>query len=404
MVRIKTNIRKYGLVSTYLILTFALLIKYISRYGKGDYSYSEYFINYSTGFTRRGLTGELILRSPTFVQSNIFLILSALQVIALAYNFLLLFKIGRILDLSQTQLFFLVFCPSFIGFTSWSYSCAFKKDSLIFAFLLTFIFRYLKLENKNDPHVLLKFCFFTLLFLIPLMLVHEAVIIIIAPFLFIILLRAFKLLKYNSWNFLCYKLFIFVVLFSILINIFFVFLIFGGEDYDPELNFKAVEKFMPLNFGSFQTLHAPEYYAKPISAKLNNQTTLFTYIFCLLISHLILCWILNLRGYFKYFLYNTHLIVFALVVFSDWDRIIQLWTLSLFCYYCLNQAQMKEDYVSHGKNFNFIRSYRNPQILGLIFFIVFRVPGSPTPIYFTDSFALMIFIKFFFNLDDRFLS
>ena len=381
-----------------------MLIKYISRYGKGDYSYSEYFINYSTGFTRRGLTGELILKSPDFIQSNIFLILTMLQIVALAYNFILLFKIGKILNLSQAQQFFLVFCPSFIGFSSWSYSNAFKKDSFIIAFLLTFVFKYLVLKNRSDPHVLITFCFFSLVFSIPLMLIHEVIIFIIAPFIMVILVRAYKALKSKTPSLFREKFFGFVVLFWIAINLFFVYLILGGKNYNAEINFKAVEAFKPLNFGPFQSLHDIGYYGKPISAKLSDQTTLYTYLFCLVFTHLILCRFLNLRAYFKYFLYNIHLIFFALVIFSDWDRLIQFWTLSLFCHYCLNQPQNVKESKFGKKVTDKISFLKNPQIPGFIYFIVFRVPGTPTPIYFFDSFALLVFIKFFFNLDVRFLN
>ena len=404
MLKIRTFLEKYALVYSYLFLTFALLIKYISKYGKGDYSYSEYFINYSTGFTRRGLTGELILRSPDFIQRNIFLILTMLQIVTLIYNFLLLIKICKLLNLSQAQQFFLIFCPSFIGFSSWSYSTAFKKDSFIIAFLLTFVFKYLVLDNRCDPYILIKFCFFTLVFSIPLMLIHEVIIFIISPFILIILVRAYKGIKSQELNLFKEKIFGFVVLFWFGINLFFVYLILGGANYNAELNFKAVEAFMPLNFGPYQSLHDPSYFWKPISAKLNDRTTLFTYLFCLIFTHLILCWVLKLSLYFKYFLYNVHLVIFALVIFSDWDRLIQFWTLSLFCYYCLNHPETSRE-IKFGKNIiNRISFLKNPQIPGFLYFIVFRVPGTPTPIYFSDTFALLIFIKFFFDLDVRFLN
>jgi hypothetical protein len=404
VLKIKTFLKEYGIVSFYLFFTFAYLIKYISKYGEGDYSYSEYFINYSTGFTRRGLTGELILRSPDFIQHNIFLILTMLQVVTLFYNFFLLFKIGKILNLSRTRQFLLVFCPSFIGYSSWSYANAFKKDSFIIAFLLTFAFKYLVLESKSDPHITIRFCFSTLVFSIPLMLIHEAITLIIGPFIMVILVRAYKALKFSRVNLFREKFFFFVVFFWIGINMFFVYLILGGENYNAEINFKAVDAFGPLNFGPFKSLHDPSYYGKPISYNLSNQTILFTYLFCLIFTHLILCTILNSTAYLKYFFYNVHLIIFALVIFSDWDRLIQFWTLSLFCYYCLNQRQTAKERKLTNKIISKIPFLENPQIPGFILFLVFRVPVTPTPLYFSDSFALLIFIKFFFDLDDRFLN
>jgi hypothetical protein len=399
--KIKTYIEKYGILYSYIFVTFALLIKYIFKYGKGDYSYSEYFINYSTGFTRRGLTGELILKSPDFIQSNIFLILTMLQIVALAYNFILLFKIGKLLDLSQVQKFFLLFFPSFIGYSSWSYSTAFKKDSFIIAFLLTFVYKYLVLKSRSDPHVLLRFCFYSLLFAIPLMLIHEVIIFIIDPFILIILVRACKSLECKRLSLFREKFFGFVIFFWMLINLFFVYLILSGKNYNAEVNFKAVEAFKPLHFGPFQSLHDIGYYGKPILAKLNDQTTLYTYIFCLMLTHLILCRILNLNAYFKYFLYNIHFLFFALVIFSDWDRLIQFWTLSLFCYYCLNQPHTIKKSTINEKIITKISFLKNPQIPGFIFFIIFRVPGTPTPIHFLDSFSFLFFTKLLFNLDAR---
>ena len=121
------------LIGVFLILLFINSIYYIHFfvYSSNEWLVADWLINYSGGFVRRGLSGELILLISNFfniaAQDSLFFLFSSLQLFFFIFIFILL---------RQKQItfwFFLIFAsPSFLSFYIFDPSIIARKEILIY--------------------------------------------------------------------------------------------------------------------------------------------------------------------------------------------------------------------------------------------------------------------------------
>jgi len=378
-------------LSFYLIVTVMVFLSYILRFGKGDYNFSEYFINYTSGFVRRGLTGEIILNFPKLSSGNIFHILLAIHLFFLLLNFFLMFKIAYKLGLSRAQQIILVLHPGLVGYYSWSYSNAFKKDILIQTFLLLVVYLFLTNYHKETIDRLLNYLIITLMCMPFIMLLHEITFFLMSILYLIIFKRILLILKiwYDLKNhFLCYFKFGTLIVLYLLNFIFFLILTRMHTSYDARATFDAVSKYMPLSYGPFPPIsNNINFYYNPVLLKLKDTENLVTYVIGLLlvifIYYFALSWN-NKKTFAILFALNAHILLFSMI-FSDWDRIIVFWSFTFFASYAI----YFHDSGSMSQSFGFIKSLIHPMLNsrtlswlpGLIIFLLVRVPtGNPAEI------------------------
>ena len=179
------------ILSGYLIVTFSVFLSYMFRYGRGDYNFSEYFVNYSSGFVRRGLPGEIFMRIPGITRESIFFTLLTIHLLALISNYLLIYRISKKIGLSGSQIVVFMLHPSLVGYYSWSYSNAFKKDLIMEIFILLIVYFFLLYFDKRHINRLITYLILSLITMPFFMLVHEIIFFISAAVYAVMFYRIF---------------------------------------------------------------------------------------------------------------------------------------------------------------------------------------------------------------------
>jgi hypothetical protein len=230
------------------------------------------------------LTGQIILLIPGIGAQQIFYFLILLHSTALLFNFMLILKISEKMNFSKTQKYILLVHPSLVGYYSWSYSNAFKKDILIESFILTLTYLFLTHWKKNGINTFINLLIGSLLLMPVFMLVHEIVFYlssVLYLYIFYAILNSTNLKKLIK----SYSLKFIVLISLFLSNAFcFVFLILSEPIYDPDETFAAVQKFQPLSFGPFPPLtNNTDSYLNPVFLKWDDKQNFFTYFFSLIL-------------------------------------------------------------------------------------------------------------------------
>ena len=139
-----------------------------------EYAYNELFINYETGFIRRGLLGQIFLLlndwisiKPKLFFTTLFFLLYLLQIILFYKVFEKIFKLNSILIL-------FLFSPVFILFTIYDPNIFFIKDIFIKISILIHAYIFIKChiqQNLNKYLKLLKYLVMPILIIFTL--IHE---------------------------------------------------------------------------------------------------------------------------------------------------------------------------------------------------------------------------------------
>jgi hypothetical protein len=157
----------------FLIISYGIAHIYTNKFFS-SYSFSELFINYQSGFIRRGLFGEMFWQINSFFTINpkyffglIFLFLNIAQ----------LFLYFKILSFNKNKFLltiYIIFFPSLLLFGIYDYKVYFLKDIFVKISILlhAFIIIYLKYYKKKEIY-----CAFLIYLIIPLLviisLIHE---------------------------------------------------------------------------------------------------------------------------------------------------------------------------------------------------------------------------------------
>ena len=160
---------------------------------KYSYQYEDWLINYSNGFVRRGLIGEILIKISSIINFNLqylvlfFLIFLLTIFYKKSYNLISKIEYGKIY-------YFLIFSPFFFFFYIVNHSAGIRKEFLLYLFFI-----YLITDEKIDISKY-KLYFYSLIFSI-LILIHEGLIFYL-PFylLFIIFISNRKNLKTIFYN------------------------------------------------------------------------------------------------------------------------------------------------------------------------------------------------------------
>ena len=142
-----------------LILSFfSLFFLYFKHDVSNDSSISEMLINYSGGFTRRGLPGHLFISVSEILNVNlrvvIFFFQSLMQItyFYLIYIFVKSLKIDRLLII-------IFFSPIFLSYPIYEIESLGRKDVIVFAYYTLLLILFEKFKN---PNVINYYVFFIL--------------------------------------------------------------------------------------------------------------------------------------------------------------------------------------------------------------------------------------------------
>jgi len=204
----------FSLISIYAILNIS------NSSISFDWTFQDWLINYEGGFVRRGLSGEIILRTSNFfdvqIQFTYFCILSILSLLF----YLLFFDFLRKEKLNFQNLF-IILSPLSISFIIYNFGAIGRKEILLFIIFLIFIFLLSSIKKRKLS------IFFLIIFFPLILLLHEGLIFFISAFLVIFL---FEINTMNK-KFILSSVLIFVLL---SFGVFMLTAIFNGNSAQVE--------------------------------------------------------------------------------------------------------------------------------------------------------------------------
>ena len=199
-------------ISTILILSViaklfaSVVLLYFSPDALKSFQYSEFLINFSGGFVRRGLLGEILLTYTSLTNNNPKLLITIICIAA--YLFVACFFLKKFKE--KEYCWWVVLSPLMCGFTV----DIIRKDYLLYAILICSLY----LARDISSQTLLKRIAATAIVIIGI-LIHEAFIFWGAPILTLIFLSDRRHIKSN------------IVLIGLILAVFIISCIFKGDIY-----------------------------------------------------------------------------------------------------------------------------------------------------------------------------
>ena len=202
----------YYLYYILILIVCGVFILYSKHDVGNDSSLSDWLINYSGGFVRRGLVGQIVLEFAYFFSIKLRDAIVIFQIISFVTYYLLVFFLLR-KTITNRLLILSVFSPVFILFPIAEIEAFGRKEIFILLVVILYFF-----SNIRDIKTQLIFKFF--IFPISILIWEPAI--IFYPYLLLIDLVVFKITKLNKnliWLFLSYLVVFLVTIFVYLNSI-----------------------------------------------------------------------------------------------------------------------------------------------------------------------------------------
>ena len=202
----------YYLYYILILIVCGVFILYSKHDVGNDSSLSDWLINYSGGFVRRGLVGQIVLEFAYFFSIKLRDAIVIFQIISFVAYYLLVFFLLR-KTITNRLLILSVFSPIFILFPIAEIEAFGRKEIFILLIVILYFF-----SNIRDIKTQLLFKFF--IFPISILIWEPAI--IFYPYLLLIDLVVFKINKLNKnliWLFLSYLVVFLVIIFVYLNSI-----------------------------------------------------------------------------------------------------------------------------------------------------------------------------------------
>tara|TARA_B110000977_G_C11056041_1_gene484094 strand:+ start:885 stop:2165 length:1281 start_codon:yes stop_codon:yes gene_type:complete len=213
-----------------LILIFCgVFILYHKHDVGNDSSISDWLINYSGGFVRRGLIGQVVLEFSYFFSIKLREAIVIFQIISFTVYYLLVFFLLRKI-ITNRLLILSIFSPIFILFPIAEIEAFGRKEMLIFLIIALYFFM-----NIRDIKTQLIFK----IIIFPISILIWEPVIFFYPYLLLIDLVVFQFTKFNKnliWLFLSYLIIFLVTIFIYL------------SPFSPE-NFNLMKNVLMNDFG-----------------------------------------------------------------------------------------------------------------------------------------------------------
>ena len=420
MNKIKNNhIFHYNYTSQFIVF-FIILITIIYGFlhlnnylgGVSEYALNELFINFQSGFIRRGLLGEIFLQVYNITNIEIRILFGYLFIILYLAQIFLFYKIFKKYFNSIYIVALIFLSPTFLLFNIYDPNVYFLKDIFIKLSILAhaYVILFYAIEKNN----LEKYLFILKFFLIPLLsfviLIHEYQVL----FLAIHYLFSLSIIKDKKSILIINKIY-----FVLLIPIIFVLIFIGDQSQYDNLNLflsKFNVKLHPQLSGGFYSalggFYKWHFYYFSYRDFINLFFSIFLSIivFYLLFQYLIERKILSFnssyqKNYLTYFL--PTLVCFVLA--TDHGRNISLISLHLITFYSILKLDSKK-FIFLKKSINKFFFLKFSLILFLIFYIFmwkleqmagFGLRGIPNDIFQSSLFAEFVkFLKFLYKFID----
>ena len=220
----KKNISNNLFIYLFILFFFAVFFLYHKHDVANDSTISEWFINYTGGFTKRGLIGQICIWFAENLNFSLRFTILIFQIIILFVYFNLLFLFFKKIKLNKIMLLS-IFSPIFILYPIAEIEVLARKELFIFSFLLS----YLLIKDINIKSL---FIFLTL----PLCILIWEPVIFFFPFFL-----AIEIINYNCKNIkeiLIHRIYIFIP--SIIIAFYIIFNPITVENHEIMKNYLKI--------------------------------------------------------------------------------------------------------------------------------------------------------------------
>ena len=134
----KINISKYFLIYLLFLFSFSFFFLYHKYLVMNDSTISEWLINYSGGFTKRGLIGQICIWFAENLNLSLRFTIFIFQTIILFVYFCLLFLFFNKINVDKIMLFS-IFSPIFILYPLAEIEVLARKELFVFSFFLIYL-------------------------------------------------------------------------------------------------------------------------------------------------------------------------------------------------------------------------------------------------------------------------
>jgi len=253
------------IIGIFLFFYFCQLLYWLPNdiaHGINAWAYTDWLIDYSAGFVRRGLSGVFIDFLSMFVQPTVLISVTSWIIFTLVILGYLRLIVRSISHLSPYLLTALLFLPSLLPFYLHDHGAFGRKEILGF---LTVLLHLYSLETLKDNYRLkdyVKKVALPITVLLPLlMLIHENTLLLFVPTHLMISLSVLQLCLHNNWK---KMLFYLIVIYLPVLAIFVVIVLWGQPSFETALAIcKKWEALNALDPGSCPIPNQPPTWALP---------------------------------------------------------------------------------------------------------------------------------------------
>tara|TARA_Y100001958_G_scaffold158909_1_gene158354 strand:+ start:1465 stop:2724 length:1260 start_codon:yes stop_codon:yes gene_type:complete len=135
----KSKFERYFFYYLLVLFTFSIIFLYKKHSVGNDSTISEWIINYSGGFTKRGLIGEICIFFANFFKINLREIILIFQIIIIGVYFALLFKLLSNISINKLSILS-IFTPIFILYPVAEIEVLARKEVFIFCIFILYLF------------------------------------------------------------------------------------------------------------------------------------------------------------------------------------------------------------------------------------------------------------------------
>ena len=142
----KKNIQNYLILYLFVLFSFSVFFLYMKHGVGNDSTISEWLINYSGGFTKRGIIGQISIFFSRLFDLDLRFVIFIFQAVAVAIYFLLIYLFLKNVKCERLLLLAL-FTPIFLLYPVAEIEVLARKEVFIFIILLAYTFIPSNLKN-----------------------------------------------------------------------------------------------------------------------------------------------------------------------------------------------------------------------------------------------------------------
>ena len=142
----KKNIQNYLILYLFVLFSFSVFFLYMKHGVGNDSTISEWLINYSGGFTKRGIIGQISIFFSRLFDLDLRFVIFIFQTVAVAIYFLLIYLFLKNVKCERLLLLAL-FTPIFLLYPVAEIEVLARKEVFIFIILLAYTFIPSNLKN-----------------------------------------------------------------------------------------------------------------------------------------------------------------------------------------------------------------------------------------------------------------